>query len=272
MKPRRQPFFSTLCFLGEQANLCGLQSMPSLPPATYCHYYPFGISDINTPGAILNKLKNLLIESGIFSLLWIIGNYCLNIIFIDHWLTYLNYHIYLIGQLYWFLIPYTLFIYVINIMLFEPLILNQPKKKYYIINACFISLCIVYIINVILGVEAHNGNLDNVTIFGSHSNRFCERILYKDCYFFSIYITFLYTFSFFFIMILSTLSLYTIQIYSKSYCSIFIQAIFCFKYAYWKLICNKKYRVSIKSPTGLFSCSHNICCLKFHQFNIAIIL
>ena len=126
-------------------------------------------------------------------------------------------------------------------MLFQPLT-SSEHSKYYVMNVSFISLIIVYIINAILGVETHENGL-NMSLFG-HSNKFCERILYQDCYFFTVYLIMLYTFSFFITLCISTLPLYIIQVYSKSYCSILLQSIFCCKFAYWKIICNKKYRIN----------------------------
>eukprot|EP01084_Bolivina_argentea_P034039 62963_1 len=118
-------------------------------------------------------------------------------------------------------------------MLFEPLSLHK-YCKHYILISCIWCLLIIFAINGIIGVNAHN----------KHNITFNESILNSNIFgHLSIYEFILYSISFCFILSLSCTALYIIQIHSKSYISILSQTIFCCKCQYWKLICDKKYKI-----------------------------
>ena len=222
--------------------------MPSLPPSTYYHYFPFGITDMNTSSAIWRELLCLLLKATVMALIWQIGNY--NLIFVE-WDEYVQYNIFLIGQLYWFLIPYTMLLYIVLTILFEPLSLHRNSKHYIFITSIW-TLVFTFMLTAIMGINEHHDEQHSIfhqSIFGN-SNSFCRRMVFKDCYFFSVYIVTLYTFSFFILLSISSCSLYIIQIYPKSDASILLQSIFCCKWKYWKLLYSKKYRLKKEAPMG----------------------
>eukprot|EP01084_Bolivina_argentea_P167478 290657_1 len=197
--------------------------MPSLPKSTYENYFTS-----TTNLSIITQLGKFTVQCLFISILWVFGNFWLNYVWLQHHDIYATYYLYLFGQLYWFLIPYCVFIYIICHMLFNT-ITTTTNTKYYVAITMLYTLLIVFIITATIGIFYHH---EEKSVHSSviKSQSICRNIRYhQECNFLSVYIVTLYAISFCLIFTIATTILYIIQMYPRQPILTQMQSIFCCK-------------------------------------------
>jgi len=193
--------------------------MPSLAPATYHHYYPSGVTDIDSTFGSICKLKRLLFSIAALVLCCLLFDYGSTAIFvIEHDAFPFLYPCYrpLMVSL-----PFTAMLYIFWSMTFHPLTLRHSYRRHIAITTIWsavltLSLCIPI------------ATLCRCPSESAPSGAILEGVPSS---------VLLYPLTMLSMFTLSASALFIFQIWPKSKLSMAIQLVFCCKLRFWRTLC-----------------------------------